>query len=168
MRAIYLTSVWLHIVAAAVWIGGMVFLALVLIPLIRRPEFRSQAPSLVHFTGIRFRWIGWACILLLLSTGTINLVFRGISLAVLSSRDFWRGPFGWALGIKLVVVAVVLALSFAHDFFIGPRASALGRTQPGSTDAMRLRRQASWIGRANLVLALIIVALGIMLVRGSF
>src|SRR3989304_7354488 len=110
----------------------MVFLALLLSPFIRRPEFRNQASSLVHFTGIRFRWVGWACILLLLLTGTINLVFRGISLAVLSSGEFWRGPFGWTLGVKIVIVAVVLALSFAHDFFIGPRASALGRTQPGS------------------------------------
>src|SRR3989304_5556302 len=136
----------------------MVFLALLLSPFIRRPEFRNQASSLVHFTGIRFRWVGWACILLILLTGTINLVFRGISLPVLSSGDFWRGPFGWALGIKLVIVAGVLALSVPNVFFMGTRASALGRTQPGSPDAMRLRHQASWIGRVNLALALIIVA----------
>ncbi|MBI2357648.1 MAG: DUF4149 domain-containing protein [Deltaproteobacteria bacterium] len=168
MRAIYLLSVWLHIIAAAVWIGGMVFLALVLIPIIRRPEFRGQASSLVHFTGIRFRWIGWASIFLLLLTGATNLVFRGISVAVLSSGDFWRSPFGWTLGSKLIVVAVVLALSIVHDFFIGPKASAAGRANPASPEAMRLRRQASWFGRVNLVLALIIALFGIMLVRGTF
>lgn len=166
MGVLYLFSVWLHIFAAAVWIGGMVFLAAVLVPVTRRPEYRGVAASLFHLTGVRFRWVGWACIALLLLTGTFNLLFRGLGWADLWSGRLWEGRFGQALAFKLFLVTVILLLSVLHDFFIGPRATALWHADPGSTDARRLRRQASLIGRVNLLLAMATVALGIILVRG--
>lgn len=168
MGVVYLFSVWLHIFSAAVWIGGMVFLAAVLVPVTRRPEYRGVAASLFHLTGLRFRWVGWVCIALLLLTGTFNLFFRGFGWADLWSGRLWEGSFGHALAIKLLFVMVISLLSVLHDFLIGPRATRLWQANPGSTDAQRLRRQASLIGRANLLLALATVALGTLLVRGFF
>lgn len=166
MHLFYLFSVWLHILAAAVWIGGMVFLSLVLIPALRRIEHRPTASWLMHVAGVRFRWVGWVCLFLLLVTGTINLAYRGVGLGDLWSGGVWQSDFGAILGAKLLFVVGVIGLSFFHDFFIGPKASAVGRADPGSPDAMRLRRQASWLGRANLFLSLLLTALGVMLVRG--
>ncbi len=73
---------------------------------------------------------------------------------------------GRALGVKLLLVAVILVFSALHDFLIGPRATALGRADPTSPEAIRVRRQASWIGRLNLLLGLVVIALGVVLVRG--
>jgi hypothetical protein len=70
------------------------------------------------------------------------------------------------LGIKLLFIAAVLILSALHDFVIGPRATVLGRANPTSLETIRLRRQSAWLGRFNLLLALFIVALGVVLVRG--
>ena len=168
MHAIYLFSVWLHILAGVVWIGGMIFLSVILLPVIRRPEFRSAAPLLVHFSGVRFRWVGWLCLVVLVLTGAFNLIYRGVAWEDLQIGDFWRSQFGVILSTKLILVVVVLLLSILHDFFIGPKASALGRANPGSPDALRFRRYASWFGRVNLFLALVIVAFGSMLVRGSW
>jgi hypothetical protein len=78
----------------------------------------------------------------------------------------WSGPFGWLLGWKLLVFAVILAASAWHDFIVGPRAVVLWREKPGSPEATRLRKQATQFGRLNLLLALIILALAVMLVRG--
>lgn len=167
MQLIYLFSVWLHILAAAVWIGGMVFVALVLVPVIRQPENQGVAASLVQVTGQRFRSVGWLCLFLLLLTGAVNLYYRGFSVSELWSAELWQSPFGLVLGLKLFLFGSVLVLSCVHDFAIGPRATALWRNQPTSVEARRLRRQASWIGRVNLLLALAVVALGIMLARGS-
>jgi len=166
MRGLYLLSVWLHILSVTVWLGGMVFLALVLVPVTRRPEYRGQAASLIHWVGVRFRWVGWICLVLLLISGILNVGYRGFTWADLWSGRLWQGPFGRALGIKLLLVAVILLLSAVHDFFLGPRATALWQANPGAPQALRLRRQATWIGRINLLLALIVVALGIILVRG--
>lgn len=55
MHTLYLVSVWLHIVAAMTWIGGMIFLVAVLVPMLRRPERRAQAAELFGILGVRFR-----------------------------------------------------------------------------------------------------------------
>ncbi len=166
MYTFYLFSVWLHILAVAVWIGGMVFLALVLVPVIRRPEHRSAAAVLIHQTGVRFRGVGWACIGLVLLSGLFNLGFRGITWTDLWSGQLWQGSFGHVFGVKLFLVGIILILSVWHDFVVGPRATALWRANPTSSKAQRLRRQAGWFGRLLLLLALVVVALGVMLGRG--
>ncbi len=167
MRWLYLVSVWVHVLAAAIWVGGMIFVALVVVPVIRRKELQGAAARLIHFTGIRFRWVGWACFVLLVLTGLFNVLVRGIGWADFFTPQFWAGPFGRLLAAKLVVFALILASSAVHDFVIGPRAVALWQERPGSAEAAHLRRQATQFGRLNLLLALTIVALGVMLVRGT-
>lgn len=165
-HTLYLLAVWLHIVAAAVWIGGMVFLALVIVPLTRQPEYRPGAAALIQATGVRFRRVGWVCLLLLVLSGIANLVHRGFGWHDVWSGHLFAGIFGHTLAMKLALVFLILLISVVHDFFIGPRATALGQTATDSPKAMRLRRQASWVGRLNLLLALGVVALGVLLVRG--
>jgi putative copper resistance protein D len=166
MRSLYLLSVFFHILAAVVWIGGMVFLATVLVPAVRRPEHQRVAASLVQLTGTRFRVVGWACLGVLLLTGALNLASWGITWADVLSGRVLHGPFGRLLGIKSVLVTAVFLLSAVHDFRIGPRATAVWQASPDSPETARLRRVASWLGRFTLLLGLAAVAVGVMLVRG--
>ena len=166
MRGFYLLSVWLHILAAAIWIGGMAFLVLVLVPVTRMAEYRTVAARLVQDTGVRFRWVGWGCLALLLSSGAINLGYRGFGWAHVRNGTIFQGPFGRVLGVKLLLVTLILLFSALHDFFIGPKATILAQSAPHTSSAIRARWQASWLGRVNLLLGLIVVALGILLVRG--
>jgi type IV secretory pathway VirB2 component (pilin) len=80
---------------------------------------------------------------------------------------FWQGSFGRTLAVKLVVVAGILLISGFHDFSLGPRASMAWESDPASAATLRLRRRAVQLGRVNLLLALVAIALGIMLVRGT-
>lgn len=167
MRTLYLLSVWLHILAAAVWIGGMLFLALVLVPALRRPTYRGTAQRLIYETGLRFRAVGWTALALLVLSGVFNLTFRGYTWDDLWAGGLWQGPFGRTLALKLVLVAFILALTALHDFVLGPRASARLMEDPDSPEARRLRLRASWIGRLNLLLSLLVLALAVALVRGG-
>jgi len=167
MRWLYLLLVWLHVLAAAIWVGGMIFVALVVVPVIRRKDLQGAAARLIHLTGIRFRWVGWACFGVLLLTGLFNVLARGIAWGDLFASQFWAGSFGRLLAVKLVVFALILVSSALHDFVVGPRAVAVWQERPGSPEATRLRRQATRFGRLNLLLAFTIVALGIVLVRGA-
>ena len=183
---LYQVSVFLHIVSAIIWVGGMLFLALVVVPATRTVPAAERA-ALFGVLGRRFRTVGWACIATLLVTGTINLTYRGVTLENLFARELWASSFGAALALKLGVVALLLALSVYHDFVIGPRSVRALARHPGaglqagpgappavaapspagpSAEAQRLRRRASLVGRAEAILALAAVALGIMLVRG--
>jgi len=165
MQAIYLASVFLHILAAVVWIGGMFFLIMVVVPWLRRGN-RATAGAMLRDTGIRFRNVGWACFAVLLATGVLNLWLRRVGFEDLVSPEWLSTPFGRALVLKLTIFALVLALSFAHDFVVGPRATRAMEADPGGAEALRLRRAASWMGRLNALLALALVFLGVVLVRG--
>ena len=167
MRGLYLLSVWLHILAAAVWIGGIVFLSLVLVPVSRNPDYRSVASSIIQGTGIRFRVVGWICLSVLILSGVFNLYYRGFGFIGFFRGLLGQGSFGTVLTIKLLLVSIILLISAIHDFLIGPKAMSLWQADPTSPEALRLRRLASLIGRANLILALLVVALGVVLVRGG-
>ncbi|MFN8061069.1 MAG: CopD family protein [Vicinamibacterales bacterium] len=162
----YVTSVWLHIIAASTWIGGMLFFVLVAVPAMRSKRGVYDARFLLD-AGTRFRTVAWACFAVLLATGLYGLHLREVTLGSVFDPEWRRTLFATVLLAKLAMVVVVFVLSAVHDFAIGPRAAALLDERPDSADAQRLRRQASLIGRANVLLALAIVAAAIVLVRGG-
>jgi putative copper resistance protein D len=165
MRVLYLLSVWLHLLAVITWVGGMAFLVLVVVPWLRRGD-RAQAAALLRDTGMRFRTVGWICFAIVAVTGTYNLWARGVRLGNFADADWRASPFGTAVLVKLGLFAAVLVLSAIHDFAIGPRASDELVGAPGSPRGERLRRLASRMGRGNALLALALVAMGVILVRG--
>lgn len=165
MGTLYLFSVWLHIVAATTWLGGMIFLVLVVVPALRRGDPATTA-ALMRDSGRRFRVVGWSSFLLLACTGTANLWFRGVRLGNLFDPTWCATSFGRILWAKLLVFALVLLLSAVHDFVLGPRASQALSRMPQGREAEQLRRAARILGRVTALLALVLFALAVMLVRG--
>ncbi len=144
----------------------MFFLALVVGPIVRRQGSGGLFVQLVREAGVRFRLIGWTCLLMLLLTGIFQLVYRGYGWADLWSGPLWQSQFGKVLALKLVAVGIIFLLSALHDFSIGPRATVLMQENPESREAKSMRRLASWIGRINMLLALFVLFLALMLIRG--
>lgn len=166
MKILYFLSVYLHILSAMIWIGGMIFLGVVLIPVVRKPVLNDRAAELIRWTGERFRYVGWATIFTLLATGVFNVAYR-FGWGGLISAELWGGRFGRILSVKLIFVGIILLLSAIHDFYVGPRATEILEHEPESPEAEKIRHQASLFGRVNLLLSLIVVFLAIMLVRGA-
>lgn len=166
MHALYLVSVFLHVLAATTWLGGMLFLVLVVVTWLRAGGASGSAGSFLRETGTRFRAVGWACFGVLLPTGVFQLFVRGVRLTSFVDPTFLGSAAGKVLVAKLALVALVILLSAVHDFGVGPAATTAIAEAPGSTRAERLRRRASLLGRANALLALVIVALAVMIVRG--
>ena len=139
-----LTLRFVHVLAAIAWIGGMLFVALVLVPVVRGLKDPALRTRLVQESGVRFRAVGWIALGLLLVSGLGNLWLRPGLLALPRFH------------LKLGLVVIALALSAVHDFVLGPRAGRLGADP-------RLRVRASWLARLNLVVVLAIVLLGLAL-----
>lgn len=165
MQLLYFASVWLHILAATAWVGGMMFLVLVVVPWLRAGN-RKNAGTFLRDTGLRFRNVGWICFGIVLLTGSFNLWVRGVRFASFVDRDWLASPFGHMVMLKLGLFAVVLTISGVHDFAVGPQASRAIQEGPGRPEAEALRRRASLLGRANALLALLLVAIGVAIVRG--
>lgn len=162
----YVLCVWLHILAATVWIGGMVFFATVIVPVLRRPEVSRGSAPLLRLIGARFRVVGWIALATLVVTGILNLRFRGIDWPVLSDSRFWATGFGRTLARKLGLVLLVTIAARAHDVMIGRRAIEALERAPDSSEAKRTCRWASWLGRLALLLSLAILFFAVALVRG--
>ncbi|OLB23217.1 MAG: hypothetical protein AUH95_03480 [Nitrospirae bacterium 13_2_20CM_2_63_8] len=152
-------NLWLHILAAVIWIGGMLFLSLVAVPVLRQVDSPLLRADLFRKMAWRFRRLVWICLAVLILTGTVNVAFYG---------DTTQGsPYLKVLGIKLGLVAVLVAMGVAHDFIIGPRAARAQSRDgllPTGTDLLMVQL-APWVGRLNLLLGVIILVLAAALAR---
>jgi copper resistance protein D len=152
--------VWLHLLAAIAWIGGMLFLSVVLVPVLKREPFASQRAILIRTTALRFRSVVWSAITVLLITGPLLLHERGIPIT---------DPSGWprVLTTKLGLVTILLLLTLAHDFILGPLVGKLKQLPPGSRTRFDqvLVLWSPWIARFSVILALAILLAAVIFAR---
>ncbi|MEE9152481.1 MAG: DUF4149 domain-containing protein [candidate division NC10 bacterium] len=149
---IYLTLVTLHLLGAVIWIGGMLFLGFVLTPVLRGYPPAERA-VLLSAVGRRFLNIGWTALGVLLLTGPTLWALRGFQVTP-------------ALGIKLILVALILYLSILHDFFLGPRLVAHLEQGNQGSETLRLRRRVALLARLNVLFAIVVLVLGLAVSRG--
>jgi putative copper export protein len=161
------TVLFVHILAAAFWVGEILFVALVVGPMGRAMPAPERA-ALFRDVGRRtLPWV-WAAVAVLLATGIGNLYLLGLGPRALVRRSLYRTAFGWLLAGKIVAAFGMFAHAAAHDFVYGRRSRRLRAEMARATperrreleaEYARARRGAAATGRANLVLALIVLAL---------
>lgn len=138
----------------------MVFLSLVLVPALKQGTGAEQRRLLFQRLGRRFRAMVWTSIAVLVTTGPLLLAARGLSVVE---------PAGWpfVLSLKLILVAGLVGLTAAHDFWLGP---FVGRLLAGSVSNRNryetfMIRLAPWVARLALGVALLILLLAVALAR---
>lgn len=149
---IYLTLVTFHLLSVVIWLGGMLFLGLVITPVLRgRPA--AERAALLHVVGRRFLKIGWAALGVLVLSGIALWEIRAFQLTLV-------------LTVKLGLVAVILLLSLLHDFVLGPALVAELQKGGEAGRTLVLRRRVSVLARLNVALALVVLILGLAFSRG--
>lgn len=160
----YIWAVFFHLIFVAFWMGGLLFTAAVLVPATRK-KLASQKGLLFIELGTRFSRLSWAIFPLLLLTGFLALIGKGFPVKALASSEFWQSGYGSRLALKLMIFGIVLLISAAHDFWLGPKAAVLMDDKPDSRETRVYRKASSWIGRLNLLLGLWIIYIAVTLVR---
>ncbi len=162
--------VTVHVLSAVIWVGGALFIAVVMVPVSRGMEPPGLGLRFVRLAAVRFRGLAWGLLLTMVVSGAVLLELRDIGFARWDEPQFWRSDLGRVLLVKYVLVALLLALSAVHDFVLGPRvAVALDGLAPGAprpAGVMAMRRRMIMLARLNMVLALAIVITGLMILRG--
>ncbi len=156
----YSTLVILHILAAVSWVGGMIFLSLVLAPLVRGRKAVPEFMALFRSAALRFRPIVWVAIAILVMTGPMLLSLRGVAVASPSS---WPG----IVIVKLTLVALLLFLTLLHDLVLGPqvsRVSAIPESERTAGEQL-VFKTARWLPRLSLLIALAVLVVAAMLAR---
>jgi putative copper export protein len=154
MNTLYHISVWLHIIGVSFWIGGMLFLPMVLLPAIKdHPDRRN----LLMTTGLKFRFAGYIVLSLLLVTGILNMYLRGIDV---SWKFLVISRYGKLVITKIVLFLLILAVSLVHD--VQARKRLLSEEEK-----MRFKVIARWSGRILLLISLTMAFIGVVLSRGA-
>jgi copper transport protein len=150
---------WVHLVATALWVGGLVQLVLTL------PAALAAVPAplrgrLLATTIPRFSVWGLLAVGVLAITGLYQTWLQ------VGSRDALTAtPYGQTLLVKLALLIPLLALGALNLFIVGPRVgSALGRGTRAAADRLGgLERGFRRVVGVEVVLgALILVAVGLL------
>lgn len=148
----------LHIISAIFWVGGMLFLVLVVAPYLKTisdPKAKSQIYQVV---GKQYRFWGWVAIITLLITGPVMLHYLyAMPFSALFDPAFHGTGFGKAVMGKITLVTIIVISALVHDFWIGPKA----RSSPRHSQIARI------FGRANLLVALLIVLFAVFIRAGG-
>ena len=140
-----------HLLAATVWVGGTVALVFVAVPPVQRLEGEARARTLRAF-GARWRPIGWSSLIVAIGTG-IALAVRAHAFDTTPTR------FDWVLGVKGVLVGLLVAGAYLHDFVLGPGLAR--QIREGSPQSFRPLLTA--LGRFNLLVTVALPVLGVLL-----
>jgi putative copper export protein len=90
---------FLHVLAATVWVGGQLTLAALV------PALRGFGTQVTRTAARRFNRVAWPAFAVLVATGVWNIVAE-------SDKD--HGPYRNTLVVKLVVVVVSGVSAFLH------------------------------------------------------
>jgi putative copper export protein len=90
---------FLHVLAATVWVGGQLSLAGLV------PGLRALSPDAPRIVARRFNQIAWPAVAVLVLTGIWNLT---------AVRPTWHGTYGVTLMVKIAVVGLSGFSAWAH------------------------------------------------------
>lgn len=149
-----LLPLWLHVLSAAVWLGGLLFQSHILLPLLARGGPEEPVAQAVR----RSRRVAWTALVLLILTGLHNLTRLPPVTSMIESGVLKL------LALKLFLVVILLMLSAHRDFGVAAR---LIRAVAAGRDATPALRMLVRLDRVALLLGLGLVYLGLAVSRGG-
>jgi copper transport protein len=126
---------WLHLLAASLWVGGVVLLATAVWPL--APELRRSA-------FLRFSRFATVLVAVVVLAGTYVAIVR-----LPAVSDLWATGYGQALLLKVGLACIALAWGAVHHFVVRPRLLR-GEVPP--------RAGRSILGESTVVMAVLLLA----------
>lgn len=146
-----LVVLWLHVLAAAVWVGGLVFQSHVLLPAARGGAVAPFAEA-----ARRARPVTWTAIAVVVLTGLYNVTQLGSLARVMETGA------GLLLAGKLALVIVAVALASQRDF---AQVTLLRAALAGGGDPAPALRAIARLDRIVLLLAVVALYLGLAVSR---
>lgn len=128
--------IWVHVLAAVIYIGPQVFLFVAAVPAIRSVEDAQQRARALRMVTTRFGWLGGGALAVLLATGIWN--YYDVEDPLIDQEAFPR--YYWTLMVKLTLVTVVTVLTLLHGAVLGRRLQRLQETNAPEDEIAHARR----------------------------
>jgi copper resistance protein D len=155
---------WLHLICASVWVGGSVFLGMVLAPVLgTMTETVEERVALMIRIGRRFNNIALPSFAILIITGLYN------------SRAFFAEPalfFGTSYGIilliKIILVIMTLITYIVHVKLLNEKIEKkIMGSDTGNVYVQSIRCRIIYLGRITVIMSLVILLLASLLQTGG-
>ena len=153
---------FLHLLATASWIGGMIFYVLVLTPSLGAID-PPQRGKLLGALIKRYASFAWGAVIVLIITGILKTTALGVG------QFLFTTTYGIFLGIKHIIILVMIVIGAIVSFGIGPKLMALSKKPPDTSsgappagpppEVVKLQRMAGNLGYVNLVLGVAVLLL---------
>ena len=146
---------WVHFLAAVTLVGSLVATSLVVLPATQTLDPLNQL-NLTANIQKRMEPAAWFSLGLLIVTGlfqmSVNIHYNGF----LSVSSQWT----IAILVKhiLVIAMIVVSALQTWDVFPSIRRLLLRKDKASQEEVLKLQRRAGWLLRANLILAILILA----------
>ena len=155
--------VWVHLICSSIWVGGSIFLGIVLAPEIRnmKPNIEDRLSLMIRF-GRKFNAIALPSFLILIVTGIYNsrtFIFR--------PNDILETQYGQILIIKILVAIAILVIYIIHIRIFSTKTEE--EITSGKLDLQYLisvRTKIIWLGRITVFLSIIVLLLAALLDSG--
>lgn len=114
LRALAVTTDWIHLIAGAIWIGGIAQIAWAWLPALWRRSTRVRM-AVMDSVLRRFGRIALPAFLVVVASGSLNALAQLGHLAAL-----WETAYGRILAVKIGLVALIALASYAHALRLRP------------------------------------------------
>ncbi len=143
-------SIFIHILAGVTWVGGIIYMVLVLLPSLGTIE-PASAGALMGGLSKRFTRVAWTSIILLILTG-------GMQIQPGTLFDF-SSQYGTFLTIKLssALIMILVALYITFSLFPKVRKLAPAPGEEPSAEFISLQGRIPMLVKINVILGILVI-----------
>lgn len=158
-----IVSNYLHLISMAAWVGGMLYMVLVEVPVLKNNMEPAEFSNKMSLLGKRFKNIGWILLFLLFATGVLNIILESDISSMMKSETYRM-----SITVKLILFTLMVLNTAIHSLYLGPKMSQLsekmnsGNGDDISSDLLNLRKRSMFSSALSLLLSLVIVYFGLL------
>ena len=154
---------WVHLISAAIWVGGSLFIGIVFSPLLKTmTDSLQERMQIMIRVGKRFNKIAVPSLIILMITGLYN------SHLILGKPNIlFETSYGQFLIIKIILVIVLLITYAVHVRVIRKDVEEkIMSNQMSEPEIQQLRKKIIILGEITVVISLVILFLASLLDAG--
>jgi uncharacterized membrane protein len=154
---------WAHLVAASIWVGGSIFIGIVLAPLLKTiSDSIDGRLSIMIRVGRKFNKIAVPSLIILIVTGLYNSGGYLVKPSLFLSTNY-----GLVLVAKIVLVIILIVTFIIHVRLIRTKVEKQIESKELSEDAIqKLRSKIITLGRITVIVSVAILLMAALLRSG--
>ena len=145
---------WIHLISASIWVGGSIFLGVVLAPLLKKMSLSiEERLELMIKVGRRFNKIALPSLVILIGTGIYNS-----HLVLQSPEILFSSSYGAFLITKIVlVIALIVTFAVHIRLFSKDIEQKISARQIADMELKKLNKKGMILGETTVVISVAIL-----------